>query len=347
MSDLSTPLTVNYDATAPGNPATAADLAAGSDTGFSTIDNITSDTTPTLSGSGLTAGDYVYIYDGATLIGAALVDGSGNWTWTLTPGDTTMSGAPADQLTYAAAGSGLTSGAHTITYKVGDTAGNESSASPALNLTIDTTAPTLSTSPLTGNTTLTLTLSENVYNSTGGNLATTDFAIAFAANGGTATGASITGITHTAPSGTVVLTISITGTVSGTETVTVTSVANAVVDAAGNAASVNTGAKTLSAIGVASITGTPTYTPVAPVSGGTTGWRDMRSEGASTNGRPASGAAVAGDFTVAFTQNAGGNSTAAVVSCIDTASTSCPVLRLPQVQLLCACRLRIRMRRVG
>ncbi|MFO1480417.1 MAG: Ig-like domain-containing protein [Turneriella sp.] len=326
VSDLSTPLTVNYDATAPGNPATAADLATGSDTGISTTDNITSDTTPTLSGSGLTAGDYVYIYDGATLIGAALVDGSGNWTWTLTPGDTTMAGAPADQQTYAAAGSGLSAGAHTITYKVGDTAGNESSASPALNLTIDTTAPTLSTSPLTGNTTLTLTLSENVYNSTGGNLATTDFAIAFAANGGTATGASITGITHTAPSGTVVLTISITGTVSGTETVTVTSVANAVVDAAGNAASVNTGAKTLSAIGVASITGTPTYTPVAPVSGGTTGYIEITwSEGVYTNGSPASGAVVAGDFTVAFTQNAGGNSTAAVVSCVtDTASTSCP-----------------------
>jgi hypothetical protein len=65
---------------------------------FQTTDNITSDTTPTLSGSGLTAGDYVYIYDGATLIGAALVDGSGNWTWTLTPGDTTLAGAPADQI---------------------------------------------------------------------------------------------------------------------------------------------------------------------------------------------------------------------------------------------------------
>jgi hypothetical protein len=166
VSDLSPGLTVNYDASAPGNPAAAADLVAGSDTGISTTDNITSDTTPTLSGSGLTAGDYVYIYDGATLIGAALVDGSGNWTWTLTSGDTTMAGAPTDQITYAAAGTGLSAGAHTITYKVGDTAGNESAAaSPALNLTVDATAPVLNTSPLTGNTTLTLTFSENVYNS--------------------------------------------------------------------------------------------------------------------------------------------------------------------------------------
>ncbi|AFM14716.1 beta strand repeat-containing protein [Turneriella parva] len=321
VSDLSPGLTVNYDASAPGNPAAAADLVAGSDTGISSTDNITSDTTPTLSGSGLTAGDYVYIYDGATLIGAALVDGSGNWTWTLTSGDTTMAGAPADQITYAAAGTGLSAGAHTITYKVGDTAGNESAAaSPALNLTVDATAPVLNTSPLTGNTTLTLTFSENVYKPAGGSLATTDFAIAFAANGGTATGASITGITHTAPSGTVVLTLSYTGTISGTETITVTSVAGAVVDAAGNAASVTTGAKTLSAIGVASITGTPTYTST----GTTTGYITVTwSEGVYTSNGP-SGSVVAADFTRAFTQNSG-NSTDATVTCVtDTASASCP-----------------------
>jgi hypothetical protein len=325
VSDLSPGLTVNYDASAPGNPALAADLVPGSDSGILTTDNITNDTTPTLSGSGLTAGDYVYIYDGATLIGAALVDGSGNWTWTLTSGDTTMAGAPADQLTYAAAGTGLSAGAHTITYRVGDTAGNESAASPALNLTVDTAAPVLNTSPLTGNTTLTLTFDENVYKPAGGSLATTDFAIAFAANSGSATGASITGITHTAPSGTVVLTISITGTVSGTETVTITSVANAVVDAAGNAASVTTGAKTLSAIGVASITGTPTYTAVAPVSGGTTGYISVTfSEGVSTD-FPATAGLSASDFTVTtFNQNSG-NSSGAPISCVtDNASTSCP-----------------------
>jgi hypothetical protein len=322
VSDLSPGLPVKYDASAPGNPAAAADLVAGSDTGISSTDNITSDTTPTLSGSGLTAGDYVYIYDGATLIGAALVDVSGNWTWTLTSGDTTMAGAPTDQITYAAAGTGLSAGAHTITYKVGDTAGNESAAaSPALNLTVDATAPVLNTSPLTGNTTLTLTFSENVYQPAGGNLATTDFAVAFAANGGTATGATITGITHTAPSGTVVLTLSYTGTISGTETITVTSVAGAVVDAAGNAASVTTGAKTLSAIGVASITGTPTYTST----GTTTGYITVTwSEGVYTNSGPASGSVVAGDFTRAFTQNSG-NSTDATVTCVtDTASASCP-----------------------
>jgi hypothetical protein len=119
----------------------------------------------------------------------------------------------------------------------------------------------------------------------------------------------------------VVLTLSYTGTISGTETITVTSVANAVIDIAGNAASVTTGAKTLSAIGVASITGTPTYTST----GTTTGYITVTwSEGVYTNSGPASGSVVAGDFTRAFTQNSG-NSTDATVTCVtDTASASCP-----------------------
>ena len=41
----------------------------------------TRDTTPTLSGSG-TPGDTVSIYDGATKIGEAEIDGDGNWSWT-------------------------------------------------------------------------------------------------------------------------------------------------------------------------------------------------------------------------------------------------------------------------
>ena len=36
---------------------------------------------PTLSGSG-TPGDIVNIYDGATKIGEAEIDGDGNWSWT-------------------------------------------------------------------------------------------------------------------------------------------------------------------------------------------------------------------------------------------------------------------------
>jgi hypothetical protein len=292
----------------PATPATGPSLAATSDTGILNSDGITRLTTG-LSVTGTIVADATYgqtveLYEGATLIGTTTV-AAGATSYSFADVSLSASATPYD-----------------LTVRVRNVAGNQSAASsPISTVRVDTTAPTLSASPLTGNTTLTLTLSENVYNSTGGNLATTDFAIAFAANGGTATGASITGITHTAPSGTVVLTLSYTGTISGTETITVTSVANAVIDIAGNAASVTTGAKTLSAIGVASITGTPTYTST----GTTTGYITVTwSEGVYTNSGPASGSVVAADFTRAFTQNAGGNSTDAVVSCVtNTASTDC------------------------
>ncbi len=304
VSDISPGVTITYDSSVPAAPA-ALDLVVGSDTGVSTTDNITSSATPSFTVTCET-GSSVQLYTDNPAAGTA------------TGSAVTCSGGTAT-LTAATLGSGV----HNITVRQTDVAGNQSVASGALSVTVDTTAPALNTHPLTGNTTLTLTFAENVYNSTGGNLATTDFAVAFASNGG-ATSASITGITHTAPSGTVVLTLSYVGIITGTETITVTNVANAVIDVAGNAANVTTGAKTLSAIGVASITGTPTYTAVAPVSGGTTGYISITwSEGVYTN-TGAAGAVVAGDFTVAFTQNSG-NSTAAVVSCVtDTASTSCP-----------------------
>ncbi|MEZ1280504.1 Ig-like domain-containing protein, partial [Enterobacter hormaechei] len=41
----------------------------------------TRDTTPTLSGTG-TAGDTVTIYNNGVKIGDAVVDNTGNWTWT-------------------------------------------------------------------------------------------------------------------------------------------------------------------------------------------------------------------------------------------------------------------------
>jgi hypothetical protein len=306
LSAMSGPLTVTIDTTAPAAPDNL-DMTAATDTGISNSDNITNNQTPQFTVT-CENGAYVQLFTdnpaAGTATGSAVACSGGTATLTAAT---------------------LPSGTNNITVRQTDAAGNQSVASGALAVTVDTTAPSLTTSTLTGNnTTLTLTLSENVYNSTGGNLATTDFQIAFAANGGTATGASITGITHNVPSATVVLTIAVTGTASGTETITVTSVANAVMDAAGNVASINTGAKPLVAVGVASITGTPTYTPVAPITGGTTGYIEINwTEGVYTN-PGMSGAVNAADFTVSFTRN-GGNSTNAVVSCVtDTASTSCP-----------------------
>ena len=100
--------------------SSAPDLADASDTGISITDNITADNTPTFTGI-VQAGNSVNVYDAGTLMGAAVVDGSGNWTFTNT--------------------SALADGVHNITTIV--TSGGVASApSTALAVTIDSTAPT-------------------------------------------------------------------------------------------------------------------------------------------------------------------------------------------------------------
>jgi len=74
---------------------------------------------PAISGTGVT-GSTVTIYDGPTLLGTTTVSGG---TWTFTPG------------------SALSEGTHAISATQSDAAGNISSASASLNVTIDTTAP--------------------------------------------------------------------------------------------------------------------------------------------------------------------------------------------------------------
>ena len=71
---------VDTAAAAPSAP----DLIAASDSGGSNTDNITSDTTPTVTGSGAEAGATVTLYDsnGTTVLGTAVADASGNWTIT-------------------------------------------------------------------------------------------------------------------------------------------------------------------------------------------------------------------------------------------------------------------------
>jgi hypothetical protein len=130
----STGLTLTIDTTAPSAPS-APDLASGSDAGTSNTDNITSVTTPTLTGSGAEAGATVNLYDtdGTTLLGTATADGSGNWSIT---------------------SSTLANGAHTLTTKVTDAAGNTSAASAGLTVTVDTAGPseTISSATLSSDT---------------------------------------------------------------------------------------------------------------------------------------------------------------------------------------------------
>ena len=119
--------TYTLDTTAPTAPS-GLDMTAGSDSGSSNTDNITSVTTPTVSGGGAEAGATVKLYDtdGITLLGTTTADGSGNWSITT---------------------SALTDGAHTLKAKVTDAAGNTGAASTALTVTIDTTAPSAPGAP--------------------------------------------------------------------------------------------------------------------------------------------------------------------------------------------------------
>ena len=115
-SGLSTTETV--DAIKPATPTI--DLAPASDSGVSNSDDLTNDTTPTLTGTG-EAGSTITIFDGATPVGTAVVAADGTWTATLT--------------------TPLTEGLHNLTATASDKAGNTSDPSSLLPVTIDTTGP--------------------------------------------------------------------------------------------------------------------------------------------------------------------------------------------------------------
>ncbi|WP_396190634.1 Ig-like domain-containing protein, partial [Flavobacterium sp.] len=149
VSSASSGLTVTIDTTAPAAPS-APDMTNGTDSGVSNTDNITSDTTPTFIGTSVASATVtLYDTDGTTVLGTTTADVGGNWTMT---------------------SSTLTDGAHTLTTKASDTAGNSSAASPSLGVTIDSTAPTLQSSTPADNATavavasnIVLTFAEDVY----------------------------------------------------------------------------------------------------------------------------------------------------------------------------------------
>ncbi|CAO3441367.1 hypothetical protein [Azospirillum endophyticum] len=116
------------DTTAPGAP-TAPDMTAGTDSGSSSTDNVTSNTTPTFTGTAEPNSTVtLYDTDGTTVLGTGTTDGSGNYSVTPT--------------------TALTPGTHTLTVKARDAAGNVSSVSGGLSVTIDTSAPAAPGTPV-------------------------------------------------------------------------------------------------------------------------------------------------------------------------------------------------------
>ena len=116
--------TVANDSPPPPPSAPSVDLDAASDSGASSTDNLTNDTTPTFTGTAET-GNTVKIY----------IDGTEKGSGTATGGS------------YSITTSTLASGTHSVTAKATDAAGTPSAESSPLSVTIDTAAPTTPDAP--------------------------------------------------------------------------------------------------------------------------------------------------------------------------------------------------------
>lgn len=121
-SVASSGLAVTIDTTVPATPSVP-NLDASSDTGSSSTDDITNDTTPLFIGTA-TAGETVVIRDGGTSVGSGIATG-GNYSITT---------------------SALSEAVHSITARITDLAGN-TATSAALSVTIDTTPPSTPGTP--------------------------------------------------------------------------------------------------------------------------------------------------------------------------------------------------------
>jgi hypothetical protein len=122
------PIQIDAEASpAPGTPT----LAAGSDSG-TPGDGITSVNTPSLAGSGTASFATVKLYEGSVLLASTRSDTTGNWT--IAAGDWVS-------------GKQLADGEHTLVVRQYDSANNESAASGALTISVDTVAPAKPNAP--------------------------------------------------------------------------------------------------------------------------------------------------------------------------------------------------------
>lgn len=122
LSAVSAPWSVVIDLTAPTVPTldNVNDDVPGGVLGNLTSGQVTNDSTPTISGTGL-AGSTIHIMNNGTQIGTTTVDGSGNWSFTPT--------------------TPLGDGSYSLRAYATDAAGNASANSSVFAFTVDTAAP--------------------------------------------------------------------------------------------------------------------------------------------------------------------------------------------------------------
>ncbi|MFX4221630.1 MAG: Ig-like domain-containing protein [Thalassobaculum sp.] len=134
------------DTTAP--TVSAPDLVASSDTGASSTDNITEDTTPTFAGTGEVGSEVHLLINGNTASGGVYVSATGSYTLT----------APT-----------LAAGSYFIEAIVRDAAGNSANGPLGLSVTIeaaDTTPPTVSAPDLVAFSDSGISSTDNLTNAT-------------------------------------------------------------------------------------------------------------------------------------------------------------------------------------
>jgi Big-like domain-containing protein/Calx-beta domain-containing protein/type IX secretion system substrate protein len=123
-SDASTALSVTVDTVTPSVPLIYSIIT--NDTGASSSDGVTSDDTPTFSGSA-EANATIEVFVDNNSIGTTTANSSGEWEFAYVSNGSTILD--------------LTDGAHGVTAMAQDAAGNTSAVSSALNFTIDTASP--------------------------------------------------------------------------------------------------------------------------------------------------------------------------------------------------------------
>ncbi|MFL2983818.1 MAG: beta strand repeat-containing protein [Candidatus Neomarinimicrobiota bacterium] len=173
-------------------------------------------------------------------------------------GDVTVSGGTLSSFsgsgtTYTATFTPTADGATTIDVAAGaftDASGYSNAAATQYNWTYDSTAPTITGNSLaSNNSTISVTFSEAVYNTSGGSgsLEASDFVLTSSSGGiGGATLASSTPSSISVSSNTYTLGISLSGTANGSETLTVNPVDDSIYDVAGNEASTSQSNNTVS-----------------------------------------------------------------------------------------------------